>query len=84
MKEDKPSSLSKERVQQLEDLGFAWTVRENNADVWERRLGELAQYKDEHGDCLVPQRYPQNPALGTWVNTQVSFRTLLRLQLGPC
>ena len=34
------------------------------------RFKELDQYKREHGDTLVPQNYPDNSQLGTWVNTQ--------------
>ena len=27
----------------------------------------LVAYKREHGDCLVPQKWPENPPLGSWV-----------------
>ena len=27
-------------------------------------------YKHEHGDCLVPQHYEDNPQLGMWVSNQ--------------
>eukprot|EP00873_Tetraselmis_striata_P009452 jgi/Tetstr1/429716/TSEL_019611.t1 len=37
---------------------------------WWRRHEELMGYKREHGDCLVPQRYKPNPALGKWVKMQ--------------
>ena len=30
----------------------------------------LEKYKEEHGDCLVPQRYLDDPKLGRWVNKQ--------------
>jgi hypothetical protein len=30
----------------------------------------LAAYKQEHGDCRVPQKYKSNPQLGQWVSTQ--------------
>ena len=30
----------------------------------------LSAYKATHGNCLVPQRYPTLPQLGTWVHTQ--------------
>jgi hypothetical protein len=38
--------------------------------AWFDRFEELKTYKEEHGECLVPQKYPPNPSLGTWVNKQ--------------
>lgn len=34
--------------------------------TWYERLNDLYEYHREHGDCLVPQKYPPNPALGIW------------------
>ena len=31
---------------------------------------ELKAYKEEHGDCNVPQRYKSNKELGSWVHRQ--------------
>ena len=31
---------------------------------------QLIQYKEGHGDCLVPSRYEENLKLGKWVETQ--------------
>jgi len=28
------------------------------------------EYKENHGDCLVPRRYEGNPKLGSWVNAR--------------
>lgn len=36
------------------------------------------QYKEEHGDCKVPQHYKQNKALGKWVAKQREQHKLLR------
>jgi hypothetical protein len=33
-------------------------------------LSQLVQYKEGHGDCLVPSRYEENLKLGKWVETQ--------------
>jgi len=38
--------------------------------AWFDRFEELKTYLEEIGDCLVPQKYPPNPSLGTWVNKQ--------------
>ena len=45
--------------------------------AWNDRYDELDVYKAEHGNCLVPQRYSKNKALGTWVDKQ---RTQYRLR----
>jgi hypothetical protein len=39
-------------------------------EVWYTRLGELHDYKKKFGHTCVPQKYPENPSLGTWVNKQ--------------
>eukprot|EP00559_Dactyliosolen_fragilissimus_P002589 CAMPEP_0184866516 /NCGR_PEP_ID=MMETSP0580-20130426/22723_1 /TAXON_ID=1118495 /ORGANISM="Dactyliosolen fragilissimus" /LENGTH=616 /DNA_ID=CAMNT_0027366247 /DNA_START=388 /DNA_END=2235 /DNA_ORIENTATION=- len=40
------------------------------ANAWFDRFEELKKYKDEHGNCCVPQKYEKNPSLGIWVNKQ--------------
>lgn len=37
---------------------------------WERRFGELCEFKRAHGHCEVPQNFAENTSLGTWVNKQ--------------
>ena len=37
---------------------------------WEEMFNRLLAYKKENGDCLVPNRYEPDPALGAWVSTQ--------------
>ncbi len=34
---------------------------------WDERFGQLVRFKEESGHCLVPNRYPENPGLGQWV-----------------
>ena len=38
--------------------------------AWNDRYDELDVYKNKHGNCLVPQHYPDNKALGKWVANQ--------------
>ena len=48
-----------------EELAEATTFRSRTAlSNWYDRLRELYEYKAVHRDCLVPQKYPPNPALG--------------------
>lgn len=37
---------------------------------WEQMFEKLLDYKEGHGDCLVPNRYEPDPSLGAWVSTQ--------------
>jgi len=40
------------------------------ANKWESMFELLLEYKDQHGNTLVPQSYDRNPKLGTWVSHQ--------------
>lgn len=37
---------------------------------WMERYVELCQYKEQNGDCLVPDGYAKNPPLARWVREQ--------------
>jgi hypothetical protein len=43
----------------------------NSTSSWQERFNELKQYQQDHGNCLVPGRYKENPPLGRWVESQV-------------
>lgn len=45
---------------------------------WYERYQELCQYKEEHGDCLVPQHYESNPQLGMWVSNQRRLKSKVK------
>ena len=63
--------LTRERKDKLEQLGFVWCVRMKQFDdQWDEMFRQLVQYKEKHGDCLVPSRYEENVRLGKWVETQ--------------
>lgn len=59
--------LSREQVELLEKLEFAWHPRD---DVWWKRFHELEEFVSIHGHCHVPQRYAENQELGTWCHHQ--------------
>ena len=47
------------------ELAAAPTPRARKAIfTWYERLNELIEYKEEHGDCVVPQKYEENRQLG--------------------
>ena len=61
------STMSDERVQALEDIGFVW---DSHSAAWDERLDELIHYKDVNGHCNVPSRYADNRQLAIWVKRQ--------------
>mmetsp|Transcript_19756 Transcript_19756/g.27950 ORF Transcript_19756/g.27950 Transcript_19756/m.27950 type:complete len:323 (-) Transcript_19756:200-1168(-) len=63
----KQNKMSEDRRLRLESIGFQWHVQQ---DAWGEMFDRLVKYKDEHGDCIVPQKYKEDPNLGRWVKTQ--------------
>jgi hypothetical protein len=55
------------RAAKLEALGFAWELL---GAGWEAQLAKLKAHKRRHGDCNVPQRWAEDPKLGSWVREQ--------------
>jgi predicted helicase len=64
--------LRSDRIARLEEIGFDWNTDET---AWEAMFLELQAYKSEHGNCNVPQRWPDNPQLARWVNNQRNAKT---------
>jgi Helicase associated domain len=67
MIEGKPSSMTEDRVNALENIGFVWDSQ--NAS-WEERLGELREFCAVFQHCNVPSSYGENPQLATWIKCQ--------------
>ena len=66
LQEGKHSQLTDERIEKLNQIGFAWDAHEA---VWEERFAELVSYKEMHGDTLVRGA----SQLGNWVSVQRTF-----------
>jgi hypothetical protein len=66
-REGKTSHMTPSRIKELDSMGFDWETR---ATSWDDRLSELADYREIHGNCNVPNRYSENAKLGSWVSTQ--------------
>ncbi|CAK8989814.1 UvrABC system protein B (Protein UvrB) (Excinuclease ABC subunit B) [Durusdinium trenchii] len=62
--------LPAKRVALLDEQGFVWSCR--RVQSWESWYNRLRQYKEEHGNVLVPHKYKtaDGYSLGTWVTTQ--------------
>lgn len=71
------SSLTSERVELLESIGFL--KQSVQQSTWNVRMKELRQYKREHGHTNVPRHHSANLKLGRWVDTQRTSYRLLKL-----
>jgi superfamily II DNA or RNA helicase len=61
-------SLSSERLEQLEALGFVWNLREA---AWEEGLSYLQSFKEREDHCKVPISHKEDDfKLGFWVSNQ--------------
>jgi hypothetical protein len=61
------NSLSPDRIQSLEAIGFQWDVYDAK---WMKFFQELKAFYNEHDRSSSPSSYSQNPALGRWVRAQ--------------
>ena len=77
-REGKQSSMTPERIQLLEDIGFEWSVKEASNRSWFDNFNELRAYKQAFGHCRVPGKYNTDPELGRWVKNQRDKYRLLR------
>ena len=66
-------NLSKEKIKQLDDMGFVWDVEEHK---WQQGIRKLEEYRSEHGDLLVPHLHvtSDDVPLGIWVSSRRSHR----------
>ncbi len=83
-REYKQGVLKLERIAALDKTGFDWSVGQGNvqssckepgitvtaAQMWEIKYRQLIEYKQAHGDCLVPQSWKGNRQLANWVTDQ--------------
>ena len=59
--------LSEAQSTQLTKLGFIWDAK---AVFWEEMFVALTAFRDQHGNCLVPETYEGHAQLAWWVTTQ--------------
>ena len=65
--EGKHNTLTDERQEMLEDMGFVWDS--HNAS-WESKFDELCDFKRVHGHSFVPTIFPENPQLAAWIKVR--------------
>jgi superfamily II DNA or RNA helicase len=63
---DSKNGMPKEKVQELDAVGFVWSLKEAS---WLKYYLELKKYNSDNGDCDVPRSYfADGLDLGGWVN----------------
>lgn len=66
-----PAAAEEERTSEQGNLG---SPRPDGIPIlqhrWETMFQRLLVFKEKHGHCLVPNRYPEDRSLGAWVSTQ--------------
>eukprot|EP00339_Tiarina_fusa_P008798 CAMPEP_0117025770 /NCGR_PEP_ID=MMETSP0472-20121206/19007_1 /TAXON_ID=693140 ORGANISM="Tiarina fusus, Strain LIS" /NCGR_SAMPLE_ID=MMETSP0472 /ASSEMBLY_ACC=CAM_ASM_000603 /LENGTH=877 /DNA_ID=CAMNT_0004732585 /DNA_START=316 /DNA_END=2949 /DNA_ORIENTATION=- len=73
------SSAKRLRIDESQESAYGFVPKKVNNEQWDTMFDLLVLYKQQHGDCLVPKRYAQDPKLGTWVETQrVQYKRLPR------
>lgn len=61
---------TKRQRTRMETIKNKPATTEKQNEQWEKMFNQLLNYKEEHGDCEVPKKYPPNPKLANWVRTQ--------------
>ena len=80
LKQGLQSSLTANRIKDLNSMGFKWSIRVSRTP-WEQRLNELKNFKAEYGHTNVPSTYPPNQPLAYWIFKQ---RGQYRIYLKNC
>lgn len=65
-KDNRQSTMTTERLELLNSVGFIWDSHDVN---WREKLDSLITFRREHGHCNVPSNY-SNKKLATWVKCQ--------------
>ena len=63
-------NLNLKRLRALQSIGFWLEPPDKIEIVWNQRYAELVEYRNNVGDCSVPQRFQANIPLGMWVHRQ--------------
>ena len=64
-------TISASEIQRLETIGFSWETQSDRENIaWNGLFDKLLNFKRLNGHTLVPQSYPDDPKLGTWVANQ--------------
>merc|ERR1712137_1399587 len=78
--------LNQEQIDRLEEVGFQWRLQTHSkprnprvtevADAkFKEMVNKLKVYQEQHGNCAVPVKYEEDPALGFWVKKQRNLKS---------
>ena len=68
-------TMSAERRQRLDEIGFIWDALEMK---WEEGFSALMQFKEREGHCRVSQGFIERSCwLGQWVGVQRSTKSTM-------
>eukprot|EP00550_Attheya_septentrionalis_P008524 CAMPEP_0198287308 /NCGR_PEP_ID=MMETSP1449-20131203/6185_1 /TAXON_ID=420275 /ORGANISM="Attheya septentrionalis, Strain CCMP2084" /LENGTH=315 /DNA_ID=CAMNT_0043985253 /DNA_START=21 /DNA_END=968 /DNA_ORIENTATION=- len=71
LRQGKPSSMTPDRIRQLDSIGFQWTALKTQPLTFEERFEQLKEYNEAHGHLNVPQKCKDSPVgLGNFVLDQ--------------
>jgi superfamily II DNA or RNA helicase len=72
----KKDSMTRDRRQRLDALGFVWDpLVDTSAQVWERGFAALKVFHDREGHCRVPARHTEGDySLGSWGQQQRALK----------
>jgi len=70
--------ISERRINRLETIGFDWDPLSTK---WDQMFLALCEYCSKKGNCDVPQKYPENQDLGSWVSVQRLAYKVKRISL---
>jgi hypothetical protein len=62
--------VKKASVKKAPKKSNPYVPKEKKDDKWLGMLQELKEYKETHGNCIVPRGYSPNPRLASWVAEQ--------------
>lgn len=72
---DMVASLSESRIKLLDELGFIWSLFD---EQWDLNFEALKKFKEREGDFCVPQGHIENGLdISRWIRTQRVFRETL-------
>lgn len=76
-KQSGQASISQERIDKLNSIGFEWSIIAENA--WDQKFALLCTFHQKYGHCRVRLRYEVNSVkLGQWVHKQRCFYRILK------
>ena len=66
-------SITQEKIDRLDDVGFTWTFDRAGQKSWEERYQDLCAFRRENGHCNVPRK---EGTFGEWVSEREKERAV--------